>query len=190
MKYLILTIGIAAFALQGCKKCKCDINDKITYTTPQNAVLQYGHPIPALDIDNDGTSDMLLNVYLYMSDGWTVEQFYVTPAGSNEIAIQTEQNVMALDKNELVTADSGKGSTWKRSKGVLFEIRTNGDNTVKTGNFRNMGVKYAGIKLKKNGKEYFGWLKLSRQPGTDGRDVIAIIKTAVQQEAGRGIATE
>jgi hypothetical protein len=190
MKYIILTIGIAAVALQGCKKCKCDMNDKVTYTNPQNAVLQYGHPIPTLDVDNDGTSDMLLNVYLYMNDGWAVEQYYVTPADHAEIAVQGEQSVMAFDKGSLITFDPGKSSIWQQGRCVLFESRTNESKNVKTGSFRNSGIKYAGIRLKKNGHYYFGWLKLSRQAGADGKDAIAIVKTAIQQEADRGIATE
>lgn len=180
---------IAAVALQSCKKDKDQVDPDIHFSVAPDAILRYTDPIPALDIDGDGVSDAGLAVYLYMQDGWAIEQYYIYPEDHTDIAVQNQEDGIAYGTNKNIAATLDTSGKWYNKRTVLFEKKFKTNQIEFAGNWKNAQDKYLGVRLNKNGKYYYGWLKMSHRIEDDNSTVLAISRMAIQTKADRAIKT-
>ncbi|RVU01781.1 hypothetical protein EOD41_07435 [Mucilaginibacter limnophilus] len=189
MKQFLIILMIAAVGLQGCKKDKNHVDPDIHFSVPSDNILSYNNPIPALDIDGDGIRDAGLAVYLYMEDGWTIEHYYIYPEDHADIAVQNEDDGIAFEANKSIAEGFTPNGKWYNNRTVLFEKRIKTNEVMFTGNWKNARDKYLGLRIKKNGKYYYGWLKMSHRIEDNNATVLVISRMAIQSRPDTRIKT-
>lgn len=125
-----------------------------------------------LDLNNDGTTDFVFQIYFRSAHGSTsANQDYVS-VGPSAISINQIANSntypSALDTLTII----GSTLSWSGAANKTLELYNSNGTTY--GNWTIHAVKYLGLKLIKGGNIYYGWVRLYVNATLVGAELIVM----------------
>ncbi len=164
MKKLFLLITLFVFSQVESKACIVYKNIQPDSTLKMDASTQFGNGV-IIDINNDGTNDCSFIWYWFSGFGW---QMSITGDTSN-VSYIVEQDTLQFGEKILTplsTTDTVKANAnWGASE---YGNAIADSNRL---NFAGKGDKYIGIRLKVNGKTYYGWVLVSFDSAANNRSL-------------------
>jgi hypothetical protein len=189
MKNLI-TIALAVFILQSCKKEKREDNATIMYNSYQNAVIKYNMASPVLDLDNDGSPDYTFGTGLLQDNGATVTLYKIVCQGTNQIAVMdTTDTAFAFASQMKLGSTTDPQIEWRRIHGVLLSRYELNGQSWYNGRFNNAIKMYLGIRIIKGLQYHYGWLEISHQKDAAGNDEIIVTRSAIETTPDKALTT-
>ena len=158
-------------ALLSCKKVNPDISEPLppspthpvmVYNDLSSAEVKYGQ-YKYLDIDNDGSFDLLFNVTL-LGDPLLQRdrlQFYANSGKERNLLNNSQDQSPVLNLMDPISKIH-PGYTWYEISAILLAekiITFNGNSWE--GLWKNVSHKFLPVQVQKNGKLYHGWVELS-----------------------------
>ena len=158
-------------ALLSCKKVNPDISEPLppspthpvmVYNDLSSAEVKYGQ-YKYLDIDNDGSFDLLFNVTLLGDPILQRDrlQFYANSGKERNLLNDAQDQSPVLNSMDPISK-THPGYTWYEISAILLAekiITFNGNSWE--GLWKNVSHKFLPIQIQKNGKLYHGWVELS-----------------------------
>lgn len=157
-----------------------------TYSRPLTAA--FGWPV-VLDADGNGTGDFLLTTVYETEDGRILRKFIIQPVGENEV-LAVEDAAALANRNELLR--SFGNIAWSNEPALLLERTEGFNNYAFNGLWSGDRDQYLGVRIRKEGETFTGWIKLRmdvavRRMLVDGYAINMVPGGVVR--AGEGLTT-
>lgn len=133
-----------------------------------NKSVKFGSGTFRLDIDKDGTDDLLFGYMLVGDAMLKVDRYQLIAVSPFTVAmpINDREEVALLEKSQPIPMQQNSGFEWyNASSPVLFEkIVSNTSAPVFWGPLTRPGRKYLPLQVFRQGKVYNGWVEISADP--------------------------
>lgn len=192
----LVHISLVVFVLFLFSFCKKDYDNTPLPGQPAHPVMQYTNLQHVevvdmnrkyIDIDADGKSDFFFEV-LPVADPLLQRgrlQFYVYSRIHSSLLNADPDLTPALQADDSIQASVPGYDWWEISAPVLAEeITPNNGASYWTGNWKNAAEKYLPVRLRKDSKHYFGWIKMTLDTAT--RKLI-LHKAGLSTEADKAV---
>lgn len=127
--------------------------------------IQYGAAPVLIDLDNDGTRDLIFNVTLVGDplSGVVKRKFMAGSGVKSLFAVNEQEQVPCMNKGENISIENFNGYHWNLVSAVMLVERWENATGQITwhGNWKGAVKKYLPIQIVINGMRHNGWVELS-----------------------------
>ena len=164
MKRPILT-GIFLLAMMACRHRPTEQPEPVvpqTYTSFGDSAIAYAHPT-AIDLDKDGALDFTVMIPLIMENGRSEMRFVVVPAIGNSTLLNGDLPVSYAAGERAPLTDQSP-LVWAVHQSPVLVAKIHDPATQLThweGVWKQQHKRSLAVRIKKNDKVYFGWIRFS-----------------------------
>ncbi len=184
IKTRTLFIALVLFSFASCKKDNATIPaPEMIYTDLMDRAVKHNLPAIFIDLNRDGMKDIVFNTLavgdpLNNLDKW---QYRVDSDIETKLPVNNHEQVPMMNKAQRIPVQDFEGYQWYEGTSIILMQKNISVElpVFWTGQWLNVNKRYIPLQVKKEGKQYNGWIEIS----TDiQQEKIILHKAAITKE--------
>ena len=136
-----------------------------------------------IDIDRDGRDDFSFTVASIYEEG-SLEIKYLVHALHGHQILTAGEHVAILESDEVIGAETDSSIEWTSGSGQIIEQIISNEQAGWFGTWSGGRQQYVGLKLAKDGKEYYGWAEITVDAANEKATIVSY---AINRVPGQSI---